>query len=276
MLAQQIVAAAACRGLARGRPLRAGAARLSAIAICRARDFDAVVEMLSEGIATRRGRSGAYLHRDQVNGVVRGRRGARLAAITSGGAIPDNAQLPRASPSPKGRSSARSTKTSPSRAWPATSSCWAPPPGASAASRPGACAWRTRTARRRPFRSGAAKRPGRTVELSRECRALREAIAAREADADRLADARVRPRPARRRAGRRCTCAPARAALGALPDAHDASSPSASSTKAAACSSCSTRRSARASTAPGAWRCASASAGRSTSSCRPPPPTTAS
>ncbi len=56
------------------------------------KDFDAVIEMLSEGIATKRGRSGAFLHRDQVNGVIRGRRGARLAAITSGGAIPDNAQ----------------------------------------------------------------------------------------------------------------------------------------------------------------------------------------
>ena len=48
--------------------------------------------MLSEGIAHSRGRSGAYLHRDQVNHRVRGRRGARLAAITSGGAIPDTAQ----------------------------------------------------------------------------------------------------------------------------------------------------------------------------------------
>ena len=54
--------------------------------------FDAVIDMLAEGIATRRGRKGAFLHRDQVNGIVRGRRGARLAAITSGGAIPDNAQ----------------------------------------------------------------------------------------------------------------------------------------------------------------------------------------
>ncbi len=53
--------------------------------------FDAIIEMLSEGISTERGRSGAYLHRDQVNGRVRGRRGARLAAITSGGAIPDTA-----------------------------------------------------------------------------------------------------------------------------------------------------------------------------------------
>ena len=47
--------------------------------------------MLSEGIATSRGRSGAMLHRDQVNGRIKGRRGARLAAITSGGAIPENA-----------------------------------------------------------------------------------------------------------------------------------------------------------------------------------------
>jgi ATP-dependent Lhr-like helicase len=46
--------------------------------------------MLSEGIAARRGRYGAYLHRDRVNGRLRARRGARLAAITSGGAIPDN------------------------------------------------------------------------------------------------------------------------------------------------------------------------------------------
>jgi ATP-dependent Lhr-like helicase len=54
-------------------------------------DFDAVVEMLAEGVATRRGRRGALLHLDRVNGRVRGRRGARLAAITGGGAIPDTA-----------------------------------------------------------------------------------------------------------------------------------------------------------------------------------------
>ncbi len=54
-------------------------------------EFDAIVTMLSDGISTQRGRSGAYLHRDQVNGRIRGRRGARLAAITSGGAIPETA-----------------------------------------------------------------------------------------------------------------------------------------------------------------------------------------
>jgi ATP-dependent Lhr-like helicase len=53
--------------------------------------FEGIVEMLSEGIAAKRGRYGAYLHRDRVNGVLRARRGARLAAITSGGAIPDTA-----------------------------------------------------------------------------------------------------------------------------------------------------------------------------------------
>ncbi len=52
--------------------------------------FDEIIEMLSEGIASARCRYAAYLHRDRVNGIVRARRGARLAAITSGGAIPEN------------------------------------------------------------------------------------------------------------------------------------------------------------------------------------------
>ncbi len=54
--------------------------------------FDQVIAMLADGISTARGRRGAYLHHDRVNGVLRARRGARLAAITSGGAIPDTAQ----------------------------------------------------------------------------------------------------------------------------------------------------------------------------------------
>ncbi len=54
-------------------------------------DFDSVVAMLSEGISSRRGRYGAYLHRDGVNRRLRARRGARLTAITSGGAIPETA-----------------------------------------------------------------------------------------------------------------------------------------------------------------------------------------
>lgn len=51
--------------------------------------FDEIVELLAEGVPTGRGRQGAYLHRDRVNHELRGRRGARLAALTSGGAIPE-------------------------------------------------------------------------------------------------------------------------------------------------------------------------------------------
>jgi ATP-dependent Lhr-like helicase len=54
-------------------------------------DFDAVLDMLSEGVATSRGRRSAHVHYDRVHGQLRPRRGARLAAITSGGAIPDTA-----------------------------------------------------------------------------------------------------------------------------------------------------------------------------------------
>ncbi len=53
--------------------------------------YESVLEMLSEGIASRRGRYGAYIHRDRVNRKLRARRGSRLAAITSGGAIPETA-----------------------------------------------------------------------------------------------------------------------------------------------------------------------------------------
>lgn len=53
--------------------------------------FDSVVKMLSEGLSSRLGRRSAYLHNDSIHGLLRGRRGSRLAAITSGGAIPDNA-----------------------------------------------------------------------------------------------------------------------------------------------------------------------------------------
>ena len=54
-------------------------------------DFTTVVGMLAEGFSTRRGRRGALIHYDGVNHVLRGRRGARLTALTAGGTIPDNA-----------------------------------------------------------------------------------------------------------------------------------------------------------------------------------------
>lgn len=90
ILAQQIVAAAASEELTEDALYALARGTYSYRDLSR-KDFDAVIEMLSEGISTRRGRSMALLHRDQVNGRVKGRRGARLMAITSGGAIPDNA-----------------------------------------------------------------------------------------------------------------------------------------------------------------------------------------
>ncbi len=53
-------------------------------------DFDAVLDLVADGITTGRGKRGAYVHLDRVNGEARGRKGARLAALTSGGAIPEN------------------------------------------------------------------------------------------------------------------------------------------------------------------------------------------
>ena len=54
-------------------------------------EFNEIVLMLAEGFHTQRGRRSAHLHRDAVNGVLRGRRGAALSAVTSGGTIPDTA-----------------------------------------------------------------------------------------------------------------------------------------------------------------------------------------
>jgi ATP-dependent Lhr-like helicase len=91
ILVQQIVAETAARGeegvgedelfelFARAWPYRE---------LTRA-DFEEALELASAGIETGRGRRMAYLHRDRVNGRLRGRRGARLAALTSGGAIPE-------------------------------------------------------------------------------------------------------------------------------------------------------------------------------------------
>jgi ATP-dependent helicase Lhr and Lhr-like helicase len=52
--------------------------------------FEDVLSLVSEGVMTGRGRRAAYLHRDRVHGMLRARRGARLAALTSGGAIPES------------------------------------------------------------------------------------------------------------------------------------------------------------------------------------------
>ena len=92
VLAQQIVAEVAAR--------ECNEAQLYALvrrawpyrSLARAK-FDAIVGMLAEGFTTRRGRRGALIHRDAVNGVLRSRKGARLTALTSGGTIPDTADF---------------------------------------------------------------------------------------------------------------------------------------------------------------------------------------
>ncbi len=89
VLAQQIVAACSAEEWSEDEMFALVRRAYSYRNLARA-TFDSILEMLSEGIAAKRGRYGAYLHRDRVNGKLRARRGARLAAITSGGAIPDN------------------------------------------------------------------------------------------------------------------------------------------------------------------------------------------
>jgi ATP-dependent Lhr-like helicase len=91
ILAQQVVAETAARGedgvgedelfevITRAWPYRS----------LTREEFEEVVDLVSAGIETGRGRRMAYLHRDRVNRRLRGRRGARLAALTSGGAIPE-------------------------------------------------------------------------------------------------------------------------------------------------------------------------------------------
>jgi ATP-dependent Lhr-like helicase len=90
ILAQQIVAAVACEEW-RADDLYALVRRAYPYRDLSREDFDQVVTMLAEGFSLKRGRRAAYLFHDRVNGRLRPRKGARLAAITSGGAIPDTA-----------------------------------------------------------------------------------------------------------------------------------------------------------------------------------------
>ena len=90
ILAQQIVAATACDEwdetalfdlFRRAWPYR----NLSR------EDYEAVLKMLSDGIKPG-SKAGTYLHRDQIHGKLRARRHARIAALTSGGAIPEQGE----------------------------------------------------------------------------------------------------------------------------------------------------------------------------------------
>ncbi|MDQ3784907.1 MAG: DEAD/DEAH box helicase [Actinomycetota bacterium] len=88
ILAQQIVAECAAQDWAED-GLFELAKRAAPFSGLSRNGFDEALDLVSEGIRTGRGRRGAYLHRDRVQGRLRGRRGARLAALTSGGAIPE-------------------------------------------------------------------------------------------------------------------------------------------------------------------------------------------
>jgi ATP-dependent Lhr-like helicase len=90
VLAQQIVACVACEDWDEQKlfELMRGAWPYRDLT---RQEFNEVLRMLAEGFSTKRGRRAALIHHDAVNHRVRGRRGSRLVALTSGGAIPDNA-----------------------------------------------------------------------------------------------------------------------------------------------------------------------------------------
>src|SRR5438552_16710930 len=90
LLAQQIVACAACEDWEEEKLFELMRSAYPYRALTRG-EFDDVLRMLAEGFSTKRGRRAALIHHDAVNHRVRARRGARLVAFTSGGAIADNA-----------------------------------------------------------------------------------------------------------------------------------------------------------------------------------------
>jgi ATP-dependent helicase Lhr and Lhr-like helicase len=88
VLAQQIVAETACRESSED-GMYALARRAWPYRDLSRADFDAVLKMVGAGFSTRRGRRAALIHRDEVNATLKERRGSRLLAQTSGGAIPE-------------------------------------------------------------------------------------------------------------------------------------------------------------------------------------------
>ncbi|MHB2250074.1 DEAD/DEAH box helicase [Pseudomonas fitomaticsae] len=90
VLAQQIIAEVSCQEWAED-DLLALLRRAEPYARLDEKHYQALLGMLAEGYNGRQGIRSAYLHRDAVSRTLRGRRGARLTAVTSGGTIPDNA-----------------------------------------------------------------------------------------------------------------------------------------------------------------------------------------
>ncbi len=89
VLAQQLVASVACEVWQEQKLFELMRAAYPYRELTRA-EFDRVLRMLAEGFSTKKGRRGALVHHDAINQRIRARRGARLVALTSGGAIPDN------------------------------------------------------------------------------------------------------------------------------------------------------------------------------------------
>ena len=234
--------------------------------------------MLAEGFATSRGRRGTLIHHDAINHMLRGRRGARLTALTSGGTIPDNADY-QVLLEPENQTIGSVNED------------FAVESLAGDVFQLGNSAYRIMRVERGvvrvedahgqpptiPFWLGEA--PGRSDELSASVSRLRAAFATRlrrdpEGSAA-LADRKTSASPNRRRNS--CwNTSPRRSPRWNACRRRTPSCWSASSTKPAACSWSSIRRSAAGSIAPGASRCASASAASSTSNCRPRRPRTTS
>ncbi|WP_397451152.1 DEAD/DEAH box helicase [Pseudomonas sp. NA-150] len=90
VLAQQIIAEVSCQEW-HEQALLAMIRQASPYAQLDERHFQALLKMLAEGYNGRLGIRSAYLHRDALTRTLRGRRGSKLTAVTSGGTIPDNA-----------------------------------------------------------------------------------------------------------------------------------------------------------------------------------------
>ena len=90
VLAQQIIAEVSCQEWQED-ALLALFRQASPYADLDEKHYQALLHMLAEGYNGRQGMRSAYLHRDAVTRTLRGRRGAKLTAVTSGGTIPDNA-----------------------------------------------------------------------------------------------------------------------------------------------------------------------------------------
>ena len=88
VLAQQIVAETACEPWSEDAlfDLVRQAAPYEALT---REAFDEIVELLATGLGDGAGGSPPLIHRDRINGAVRGRRGARLMALNNGGTIPE-------------------------------------------------------------------------------------------------------------------------------------------------------------------------------------------